>query len=198
MDFASMMRTAAKALKPRRVVQIPPTAWAEGHPEAPVTAVDVGLKLLSEQDVQEAKVTAARVIAELYGQVDDEESIVSGYNDALMRACVGRATCKPDSAATPFFELGEDEIRVKLTPEGIRGLYQEIEANHLALSPTLLEIDEDGRLELAAMLQRLDLWDFIPAEERPLLGRLLAHCHGVMQEAEDIADDAGVPAVLLS
>ena len=171
-DFAGMLKKGARA--PSRIVSLPPNAWADSRSDKPREPVEIGIRLMSEEDVQVARSQAAKTALELV-PVGTEEDRVSAFNDALMRNAAERATCSPKNAESPFFVMGELEIRERITPEGVRRLWQEIEALHLASNPSLSEIDDEGTAHLFALLHR-DLLDRLDRSDSQRVRRLLEMC----------------------
>ncbi len=178
-------------LRPPRVVTIPPSAWASHRADRPAEPVQVGLRLISEEDTQYARGEAARIAAEYIQNAENEEERVAAFNDALIRVALGRALCQPHDVTQPYFLMGEDEIRVRLTSDGARRLYQELEALHVAESPAMPEIDEEGFAHLLAMWDR-GLWlKYTDRAERMRILRLLEACRQEMLEAEMLGEAAG-------
>lgn len=179
------------ALKPPRVIAIPPSAWASHRADKPADAVEVGLRLISEDDIQYARGEAIRIATEYVQNPDHQEERHEAFNDALMRVALGRALCQPHDVTQPYFLMGEDEIRVRLTSEGVRRLYQELEALHTSENPAMPEIDEEGFAHLIAMWDR-GLWlKYTERPERMRILRLLEACRQEMLEAETLAEAAG-------
>lgn len=173
-------------------VEISAKHWAGDVVDRPTKPLAVGVRLLSEQDVQEAKAEGSRVVTGFYGGAPDPEGINDAYNDALMRSCVARAITHTEDASIRHFVLGEEEIRQQLTPEGVRALFQAVESVHIGASPCMAEIDDDGCLKLAAILQRRKAFATLDVESRARVRRLLSYALDALEEGEASAEASGV------
>ncbi len=169
-------KTALQARRqPIRTVELPPTAWATEWPARPPHAVKVGLKLLSEKDVQQARSEASRQAWDYApGDMGDEreEERINVYNDALVRIAVARGTTKPDDADQYLFQMAEDTVSMALTTDGIRHLWEALERMTIELGPLCPKLDDGEAQSLAAWLLAGR-----HAEAPDGLRRLLHHCH---------------------
>lgn len=193
MDFESLLRKGKIAdTKPVAFSEIQPGMWTSEWADKPSVPMKVGVRLLSEQSIQESKAEASRVVVGFYeGATEDQEGLVDSYNDALMRSSVARGICAHSSAKIPFFALGEEEVRQHMTPEGVRFLFQEIEAAHIAHSPCQREVDRDECLKLAVILQREVALERLRGPEKARVGRMLSYCLDALEEAEEAAEADG-------
>lgn len=149
--FGSLLRNAKRAAP--RIVELPVHAWADTWDRKPVVTVKVGIRLISESDVQTARAEAAKKAVELHeGHLDD--AMIDAFNDALMRWVVARATCTPEDVTMPFFEMAEDEVADALTSAGVRRLYDEFDMLAALASPLVLEASDDDLKMLSEMLSR--------------------------------------------
>lgn len=188
-DFAELLKQGNAARGPRkppRVFELPLGAWSDERSDKPLAPVAVGIRLLSEEDVQYARSEAAKVAVELIA-VGDEDDRIAAFNDALTRFAAERGMCSPESVEDPFFALGELEIRQRMTPEGVRRIWQEIEALHVGCNPSLTEIDDDGLAHLFAMLYR-DCLDRLSREDAAHARRLLERVRSMLDEVDDFAE----------
>lgn len=193
--FAAMLRREGPALrKPPKVVELPLSAWADGREDKPAAPIPIGLRLPSEDDVQRARDEASKAIEEFASRGDTDDR-VSAYNDALVRELVASSACQAADVTKPFFEMASLDVRRRLTPDGVKRLYQEIEALRTGCDPAMPELDPEGLAHLTAMLDR-DVWkDHLPYEEAKRIRRLLEHARQELFEAEQRAERAGVPLV---
>lgn len=174
-DFSSLLkRSGSDGARLPKVISLPISAWVDSRSDRPTSPVDIGIRLLSEEDTQIARSSAAKIAIELV-PVGGEEDRIAAFNDALMRFAAERGTCSPKNVEDGFFPLGELEIRQRLTPEGVRRIWQEIEALHLACNPSLDEIDDEGLAHLFALLDRERL-SALPRAESARVRRLLELC----------------------
>jgi hypothetical protein len=186
-DFSKLLRSGGKAdvRPPARVVTLPSSAWADSRTDKPLEPVKIGIRLISEQDTQAARSEAAKVAVELApvtpGADITEDEQTAAYNGALMRFAAEYGTCDPKNAELPYFSLGEFEIRGRMTPEGIRRLWHEIEALHIASDPSVSEVDDEGLAELFASLHA-DALDRLEKSDAALVRRLLEICRSRLAE----------------
>jgi hypothetical protein len=177
--------------KPPRVISLKPSAWADSWKDKPQGPIDIGIRRVAEEDIQAAKSEAARICAEIVTSGADEDDRVSAYNDALIRVAAARGTSSPVDVSAPFFVMGEDEIREKMTPEGVRALWDAINALHIADSPLLPEIGNEGFGQLIAIWDREVAFDYLPPGGAAQIGRLLEHVRQELEIAEALAAHDG-------
>src|SRR5579859_883072 len=104
---------------PRKVVVVSPDAFADEWARKPTADVAIGLRLLSESDVQAARGEAAqqavRWFADLEGECIDEDARTDPFNDGLIRHALARACTDPNNQSIAWFgEAAEDTVRVAL------------------------------------------------------------------------------------
>lgn len=167
--------TAKLTIKPLRVAILPITAWATDYEGRAIQPVEIGLKILSESDIQSARSEAVRAawncIPGEPGDTKTEERI-EAFNDALIRFAVARGTCKPTDATLPYWDMAEDVVSLALTTDGIKFLWEELQKLKIERSPLSAEIDDDEASSLAAWLTS-EKRRGLPKE----LLRLLHECH---------------------
>lgn len=184
-DFASLIKKGkSEGKRVPRLLSLPPGAWADSRSDKPREPVTIGIRLLSEEDVQVARSSAAKIAVELV-PVGTEDDRIAAYNDALMRFAAERGTCSPTDAETPHFAMGELEIRERMTPEGVRRIWHEIEALHLVSNPSLAEIDDDGLAHLFALVHR-DALSSLNRSDAARLRRLLELCRAELAEVDPL------------
>jgi hypothetical protein len=191
--FKELLRSqqGPTARKPPRTLKLEASAWAGAREDAPQTAVEIGIRRVAEEDVQAAKGEAARLASELIAGAASEDDRVSTYNDALIRVLVARCACRPDDVLEPYFALGELEIRERMTSEGVRAIWDALNALHISDSPLLPELDSEGFAHLIAMWDRGLAFDHLPPDEAAQLLRLLEHVRQAMEIAEFAAERDG-------
>lgn len=167
--FASLVSTQPK--KAARSVSLPVAAFAETWEERPSAAVEVGLRLVSEAEVQTAMAEANAYACKMH-EGGALEPWIACYNDSLMRGIVARATCRPGDLAASWFDRPEDDIRDALTPAGLRLLWDELAALQVETSPLARGLDDDGVASLAAQLAAGAL-SKLPAEDAERVRRYL-------------------------
>lgn len=184
MDFSSIQKKTKLTPRLPRVITLPPSAWADHRSDKPREPVPIGIRLISEEDVQIARSTAAKIATELV-PVGGEDDRIAAYNDALCRVAAARGTCAPHDAEQSFFAMGELEIRERMTSEGVRRIWQEIEALHISGNPSLAEIDDEGLAHLFALLDRNAI-DELPREDMLRVRRLLEICRSQLAEVDPL------------
>lgn len=183
MDFAALLKKTESGPRIPKVISLPTSAWADSRSDKPRSPVEIGIRLLSEEDVQIARAEAAKLAVQIVAVGTDDDRIVA-YNDALMRFAAERGTCSPTDAEMPHFVMGELEIRERMTPEGVRRLWQEIEALHLSSNPSQEEIDDEGVAHLFALIHR-DSLSRLPKVDALRIRRLLELCRSELAETEN-------------
>lgn len=166
-----------KTAQPPRVAILSPSAFADTWEAKPTADVAVGLRLLSERELQTAKAEASKTIERMYagedGEIFDQEKAVEAWNDALVRWAVAYATCDPNDVTKPYFDFAEDVIAAALTPEGIRRLWDEWRVLVEETSPLSPELDAEG---IAALVDALPRLETLSPNTQRRLRRLLGVC----------------------
>ncbi len=188
-DFSKLLKPGKAAARLPRVISLPPSAWADSREDKPREPVRIGIRLISDEDTQIARSTAAKIAVELV-PVGGEDDRIAAYNDALMRVATEHGTCSPTNAEDPYFVMGELEIRQRLTPEGVRRVWHEIEALHASSNPSVSEIDDEGLAHLFALLDR-GVLDSLEKSDAARVRRLLEMCRADLAEHEERHDTAG-------
>lgn len=176
---------------PAATVPLAPDAYATDYERRPPEPVSVGLRLLSETDLQSARACAVRTAVDMFRDDAHELERIEAYNDALMRELVARAACDPNDARTPFFPGDEEEVRIALTDDGVRYLYDELERVKLERSPLVVPASEDDVRALPATWARS--LGMLPAARQRHLRRLVAFVLRALHDAEEegaTVDDA--------
>lgn len=188
-DFSKLIKQGKADARVPKVIALPPSAWADSREDKPREPVKIGIRLISDEDTQIARSAAAKIAVEFVA-TGSEDDRIAAYNDALMRVAAEHGTCSPTNAEEPFFMMGELEIRQRLTPEGVRRIWHEIEALHAALNPSVAEIDDEGLAHLFALLHR-DGLDRLDKSDASLVRRLLEMARSTLAEREEQHDLAG-------
>ena len=132
--------------------------WSPRWEPRPVEEVCCGVRPLTGLDDDYIRESAARhAWKTLPGRLDDEHHVARTdvYNDELMRLAVARATCDPNDATRPWDVWqgpSEEMVRVALTREGVKALYDAIERVSISLSPVRPEADDEDVYELADLV----------------------------------------------
>lgn len=182
--FSSLIKPRAPQQKrpAPRAVEVPVHAFADDWAGKPTQPMRVGLRLVSERDMQMARSEAAKHAWRLHREEHDDENRVDAFNDALVRWVVSCALCKPDDATAPFWDdMQLEVVNGALTSEGVRLLWEEYETLAIDSSPLSRELDDE---ELPALgMLTADVFDALDPEESRRVRRLLAHCLDTLTEA---------------
>jgi hypothetical protein len=181
-DFSALLKQTKAAARAPRVISLGLGAWSDARADKPREPVSIGIRLLSEQDTQVVRSEAAKMAVELTPTGTEDER-VEAFNSALMCFAAEHGTCSPTDAEQPYFPMGALEIRERMTPEGVRRLWHEIEALHLASNPSLDEIDDEGLAHLFALLHR-DAVSLLPKTDAARIRRLLELVRSELAETE--------------
>lgn len=160
-------RDLLQALHPARIVTLPPSSWV-ALDGAPTGEIAVGIRCLSQQEIMTAKAEATKEAAARGGGGRGER-----YNEALLAWTVGFSVCDPNDASKPFFRLGDEDARRRLTPEALRRLWDETEMAHLETSPLRPEASDTDLAELALTLTDPGAWERLSPGDAVRLRRLL-------------------------
>jgi hypothetical protein len=189
-----MLKKPGAARKPSRVVTLGVEAFAQTIDER-LEGCRIGIRLISEEDVQQARAEAAQIAENLHPGPAISDDKIAAFNDALMRLAVARSACKPDDITEPFFALGELEVRHKLTSQTVLRLWTELDSLHVASSPSIPAIDEEGFGHLLAMWGRSDIIEHMESGEALRVRRLLEAARQAMADAEEALERAGFTAL---
>lgn len=172
--FSQVVRREAEAPRPAaRIATLPTNAFADTWSGKPKSPVKVGVRLLSDKDVEVARAEAARKAFALHPRGQDDPNFVDAFNDALMRTAVAFGTCRPENVALPYFDVAEDMVWVALTSFGVKRLYEELESLALESSPLTPEASDDDLADMAGALAAGDFWARMPLHEAERVRRLL-------------------------
>ncbi len=158
------------ARKPLRVVPLTSACFADDYDDKPEAPIKVGLRLVSQGDIDVARAEAERRAIEMHETPGQDR--VDCFNDAIICGVVARTTCQADDARENFFSMPEDDVRRAFTPDALRMLYDEYDKmriEHALLSP---EADEGELAELASLLMSDDAWGALDEATSRRLRRL--------------------------
>lgn len=178
---------------PEHIITLPPSAFADDYVHKPSADVAIGLRRLSQNDIEAARQEAEKEAVGFYEDLDghirrpDLPTVVDVRNDALMCIAVGRACVDPNDVTKLYFRGQEDTVRVALTPEGVRRIYDEyvlftagsgiakpratdVEARviGLALARGGVPLDDEARVLLAYLAESLGIDDALDDDDLDL------------------------------
>lgn len=187
------LRTRAAERPPAGTMLLSPDAYASDFARRPLDAVSVGIRLLSEADVQAARAAAVKTALDYFDDDAHADDRFDAYNDALMREVVARAACDPNDARQPFFPGDEEEVREALTSDGVRAIWDEVDRLTIERSPLTPGATEDDVRDLPETWARC--LGMLPAAKQRHLRRLLGFVVKALLDAEEagstVEDDNG-------
>ncbi len=137
----------------KRVVTLPPSAFAQTFAKRPLEPVRIGLRSVSELELETAQREASREAWESFPKRADDEARVELFNSSLMNNVLAQACVQPTDVKQPFFAPAPEVlIREALTPGGSRRLWEEFERMQIADAPCSPEASDE---ELATFGRRL-------------------------------------------
>jgi hypothetical protein len=176
--------------KPHRIVVLTPDAFSDEWEGKPAVDVAIGLRLISQQAADTGRKEAEREAVGFYAEMrgtplpSDPEEAINVYNDALMVTAVARGTCDPNDVDTPYWRCPDDMVRLALTPEGVRRIYDEIVILHAVHSPGRQAAEDDDVEQLGRILASGPL---LEDEDRKLIAYLLDRLGDQATAADDAA-----------
>lgn len=177
---------ATRSRKPAAIVVLGPKHFSPAWQDLPEADVAVGIRLLSEDDVQQVKAAAAKNARAYYPEVEDDDELLNDcFKDELIKLCVARAACNANDAADPYFVAPDEMVGEAFLPSTIRRLWDELERCTIATSPVLPPADADA-VEALRRLLKANVQDKLTdaARLRALkLVRFLADELGAAEEA---------------
>ena len=149
----------ATAPVPTSVVVLQPGHFADTWPQKPVEPVPVGLRLVSERDLQVARSEAAkRAWADFPEPDQDEDDRTDAFNDALAAWVVACGTTQPDDATKPWLDMAHDNVQAALTSGGIHFLFDQLVALYTERSPLSPEATDGELVRLCDALHTGAAW----------------------------------------
>lgn len=183
MSAFSAVRAAESVAPPLRFV-LPPSAFVDG-PQRPTEPRDVGLRLLSEGDLQSIRIAAIQgTTARLKGISTDDPVWVESFNAALMLGAATRALCHPDDVHRDYWDMQRTVAPTALSPGGVERIWDELEALKIRSAPTAPEASAEDIAALASRLATPAFLERVPAGDRRVARRYLRYVLDML-EAND-------------
>jgi hypothetical protein len=184
--MSTFIDTSKKApRKPERIVVIGPELFAFDYKNKPTSEVAIGLRVISENDVQIGRAAASRYMVKMYGTDDgkirDPDQAWGCWNDKWLAYAIGRSACDPNDVDKPYFNFGEEGAALALSSEGLRLLWDEYMLIFRGKGERPQISDED-LLPLAKSLANVELLD----------ADTLAKAGLISDEDEDVDDSVYV------
>lgn len=175
--------------RPPGFATAPPYAFKSTWEERPTSAVAIGLRLISVDEMQGARGVAADVANRAHPKVDINDPVnfplwVECFNDALMLWIVSHAMCDPNDVGEPwkpFKAAPQDMAREYMTPDGVRLLYDHWEKMRVVSCPVMPEATADEITSVGDLIdEKLPHCDPIRGGRiRRLLGYLVEELHAI-------------------
>lgn len=185
--FAEILKAGPR--KPGRIVTLPTSAFAESAGDRPAAPVQIGLRLPSEQDFRRAQAEGSEREDEL-GPSADPDDRVRAFNSGVIVTLVAACSCLAMDATQPFFE-SYLEAEHRLTPDGLRLLWQALELLQVAENPSIPELTDEGMSHLWAIWERGEALAAMPDVEAKKIRRMLEWARQTLALAEEQADALG-------
>lgn len=164
---------AKRAARPLATIVIEPVHWKADSPLRRDKPEMFGLRLLSEYDKSEVKMSAI-TFAKL-NWPDDREEQTRGFNDRLMACYVSRALCNPNDASKGMFEFPDEQGPRALVTEFFRDAWFRLEVLSVQVSPTIEMLSDADLDDFKANLTAERLNTILPLPRQRRLRRMLAY-----------------------
>lgn len=187
------MTTLSKSTKdkhPPKTLVLQPSAFADSYAQKPSVDVAVGLRFISQGEIDTARQEAERIARRFYEDFASRDLEVSrepledAYNDAFLALVIAAATCDPNDLTRPYFEFAEDTVRRALTPEALRRLWDDVVILHKGSVEARHEATDEEIQVLAQSLPRAEL----DSESRRLCAYLMEKLKDAGQLVEEPED----------
>jgi len=164
--------------KPPRIIVFPPTIFSDTWKSRPTADVAIGIRVPGDYDVSCARANAARIAWDLHPLEADVSGRMDAMNDAIMREFCSLGMCSANDVYQAYFPDQEDDVRMKLTTEGAKRIFDEVEQLQIETSPVHREADDDECVLLAgALTVASETIDALPAFKAKRIRRLVAFLH---------------------
>lgn len=158
-----------------------PSAWASDWSGRPQQAVDIGLRFVSDADIQIARADAAKQAWLRHPLDEDVDNRTDAFNDALLRWVVARGTCKPSDSTIPWFRNDVDSAIVELSVGGAKFLFDAIETLALEHNPIAREATDEELDGLVVRVADGNAFAKLPIQRARQARRLLARAIELMR-----------------
>ncbi len=142
---------AAKNRIPERHVVLKKDAFAETWEGKPPEDLALGLRKISDTNIQTARAEAAKYAVMMH---QDREGQIECFNDALMRWAIVYGTCDANDidVQAQVFSGSEENVRNALTSQAIRFVWDELERYHIETSPLVVAATDEQIEQLGKRL----------------------------------------------
>lgn len=185
------LSTIARPKKPAKTIVLPRSAFSDNWENKPATEVAIGLRFLSQGDLDTARREAERTAQGFYQQFRErdkdcaDQTLEDVFNDAFLVQVVSFATCNPNDVSHPYFPLAQDVVPMALTPEALRRIWDELVILHKGSVESRPTASDEDVKRLARALKKAPELD---VETRRLCAYLLEKV-GPSDDDKDSDDD---------
>lgn len=173
--------------KPPGVVVLKPEHWHAEWASIPTADVAVGVRPLSELEVQQVMAEAAKTARLYHPEADSDDPVLSkALDEALISCAVARAATNPNDARDPYFTAADEMVPLAWLPATIRRFWDELNRVTIASSPIVDPASDETLSELAGLIERGNVTKLLPSRELRLR-KLLAFCIDELKAAEATA-----------
>lgn len=154
---------AVRDKKPARCVVLPSSGFADTWDKKPATDAAIGLRFLSQHDLDSARREAEKEAQGFYREfrerdkAPDDETLADVFNDAFLANVCARGTCNPNDVTLPYFPFAEDVVRLALTPEAMRRVWDELLLLHKGSIVARPAASDEDVQRLASALPKVTL-----------------------------------------
>lgn len=148
--------------RPPGNVVVPAGAFASTWDDRPLEEVCMGLRLLADADLEDARVEAFKRASELIPDHDDNaektELWIASFQDALMHWIIARGTCDVNDVAKSWegWEAApEDMVPTSLTDRGAQHIFDAWERMRIGVDIGTPEASAEDLALLPALIERL-------------------------------------------
>ncbi len=158
-----------------KVVTLQPSAFSETWDKRPKSAVQIGIRLVSDEVLDGARSAAAVAAWEVHHQ-EAPLGRIDLYNETLMRSILAHACVKPDDVRAQWFGgVAESLIAIALTDVGVLALWEAYELLKVETSPLSKEAT-DAELEvLAIRIADRSVFAGLTERDQRVVRRILRH-----------------------
>lgn len=177
--------------RPPSHVNVPPTAWASAWADRPLEEVCIGLRLVPDADLEDARIEAYRrakgLVPDHEKSAEATEVFIATFQDALVRWVIARGTCDPNDVYRPWetwADAAEDiAVEQALTDHGAQLIYDAWERMRLEANIGLAAASDADLALLPELLRRLPRLAESSRTSELRLRRLLRF---VLEELEEV------------
>lgn len=172
----------SRSTVPQRVEVLTPNDWAPGGTLRKDTDVAVGLRSLSEAQLNSCHVDAFRKTAADMDDAQDRALLASVFSSHVKSITVARSLCDPNDATAPhpLFPFAEDQLPTALTHNAVGRLFVAIELAIIEGSSAGRELNDAEIEVLVGALLEDDTFHGVTARDARRVRRYLAYAADIL------------------